>query len=701
MPKQRQVQVKLIEIGSLVENIHYGPFSRFWWELPSVPNLPNPQIRFPIRIGQKTQAYLNGQNFFITIQVFNKDQIPEYFCQSGNTSATETSATKAISKVYQNIFNNGTRYSGPIVIGWNNEKIINTLSSNIDFYPFTCKLEEYEIFIYGLGSSTSLDWNKAGNGYKSSLIHIYMKRQAIFVSEIEDDKCFVHIYQNFKLQKSFSGNTPNDVWKDSGFIQKYSGKQLFGLEDKITQQKLQEFHIPKCLPNEWKNFEKMEKLYKYNLQRRTSANTDWYKLFIKWDRSENNIIELNSEIKSLYPPEYKFSDRELGAWFSMLRATGCFNITPWSRNESEYQFWTKSQNPIQEKLLLENFFQMGFLISSPTPNYTNTFWSCFRKALDDNKKNRDGKRRILSIIANDFTYKELENNLDIGTHTISESRKHAILNGFGCPPLVKPIFRRLKVTIEQLDQFEYFFTRKDVVNMSSYKNHLQSGLPIMYLQNHKQALWEKFSEEYSNGIRRTSFMTHLQGSRYVFQDNLGGLCSECNECGYEVFASINAFINTHIIDESLKKNLIQNSHILRRYIRRDYNKNLKITFAGIPIHEPCICHCFRHALGICNHQHTIICNKCKDLFDFFDQLKSYINEELYETLENYMKKLFSWMGHHARKLYLNTQVQVNLDKLDENGAVIIVDYKMRILPQNARHLLFTQFLKIFIPNQNG
>ncbi|RHZ85502.1 hypothetical protein Glove_65g112 [Diversispora epigaea] len=98
---------------------------------------------------------------------------------------------------------------------------------------------------------------------------------------------------------------------------------------------------------------------------------------------------------------------------------------------------------------------MGFLISSPTPNYTNTFWSCFRKALDDNKKNRDGKRRILSIIANDFTYKELENNLDIGTHTISESRKHAILNGFGCPPLVKPIFRRLKVTIEQLDQFEF------------------------------------------------------------------------------------------------------------------------------------------------------------------------------------------------------------------------------------------------------
>jgi len=33
---------------------------------------------------------------------------------------------------------------------------------------------------------------------------------------------------------------------------------------------------------------------------------------------------------------------------------------------------------------------------------------------------------------------------------------------------------------------------------------------------------------------------------------------------------------------------------------------------------------------------------------------------------------------------LNTHVQVNLDKLDENRAVIIVDYKMRILSYNAR-----------------
>ncbi|CAB4410648.1 unnamed protein product [Rhizophagus irregularis] len=435
--------------------------------------------------------------------------LPEYYCQSGDFFVIETSATKAISKTYQNIFQNKTRYSGHVVMGWNNKNIIDVLSSNIDFYPFTCQLGDYEIFIYGLGSSTCSDWNKAGNGYKSSLIYLYKKRPAIFVSKIEDNKCHICIYQDFKLQKIFVEATPNDVWKNSGFIQKFSGIQLFGLEDEVTLQKLVKIHVPQCASHEWDNFNLMKKLYEYHLRRRTSS-IEWYNLFAKWNQNECNIIELTSELKLLYPQGHQFSDRELGAWLSMLRAAGCTNITPWSHNESEYQFWTKSRNPMQEKQMLTVLYQMGFLISGPS-NPTEAFWSCFQQALKDNKKTRDGKRQILSIIANDFTYKELEHNLGVGPHTILESKKHARLNGFGAPPLEKPKFHRLKFKMEQIDQFDSFFMRKDIVNMSSYQTHSKSGLPIMYLQDNKQALWEKFSEEYPNGIRRTAFMTRLQG----------------------------------------------------------------------------------------------------------------------------------------------------------------------------------------------
>ncbi len=52
-------------------------------------------------------------------------------------------------------------------------------------------------------------------------------------------------------------------------------------------------------------------------------------------------------------------------------------------------------------------------IPAPIKDLTPTFWQCFNHALEDNKKNRDGKRRVLSIIADDFTYKELQENLGV------------------------------------------------------------------------------------------------------------------------------------------------------------------------------------------------------------------------------------------------------------------------------------------------
>ena len=141
------------------------------------------------------------------------------------------------------------------------------------------------------------------------------------------------------------------------------------------------------------------------------------------------------------------------------------------------------------------------------------------------------------------------------------------MNGFGAPPFEKPKLHRLKFTIEQLDQFNNFFMRKDIVKMSSYRSHSKSGLPIMYLQDDKQTLWKKFSEEYPNGLRRTAFMTRLQGSRFVYQDDLGGLCSECNECGYEVFASINTIITAYLDNESLKVFIIfKNFYIQKNLI---------------------------------------------------------------------------------------------------------------------------------------
>ena len=66
-----------------------------------------------------------------------------------------------------------------------------------------------------------------------------------------------------------------------------------------------------------------------------------------------------------------------------------------------------------------------------------------------------------------------------------------------------------------LEQIDRFLNDKEFVNMSSYKTDAKTGKPIKYLQDTKKALWERFSEEYPNGMHRTSFMTCLEGLEVI------------------------------------------------------------------------------------------------------------------------------------------------------------------------------------------
>jgi hypothetical protein len=118
--------------------------------------------------------------------------------------------------------------------------------------------------------------------------------------------------------------------------------------------------------------------------------------------------------------------------------------------------------------------------------------------------------------------------------------------GYGTPSLSKPVFTRKKLSQEQIDQFELFFNNKENVNMSSFKTETKTGLPVLYLQDSKKSLWESFHEKYPNGMQRTSFMTRLEGGRFLYKENLGGLCSICNEYGYEVFTEIEGVVKKEI-----------------------------------------------------------------------------------------------------------------------------------------------------------
>ena len=79
----------------------------------------------------------------------------------------------------------------------------------------------------------------------------------------------------------------------------------------------------------------MKNLFNYNLKRKALANIEWHKFFTNWLEKESTVIELFSQLEIIYQKNYEMKERELGTWQAMLRASGCHNITPWTRDESK------------------------------------------------------------------------------------------------------------------------------------------------------------------------------------------------------------------------------------------------------------------------------------------------------------------------------------------------------------------------------
>ena len=60
--------------------------------------------------------------------------------------------------------------------------------------------------------------------------------------------------------------------------------------------------------------------------------------------------------------------------------------------------------------IMEKLYEEGLLnITSPI----KAFWDCFRNSYNANSKGIDGKTRVLSIIAERFTYKEIIDELGV------------------------------------------------------------------------------------------------------------------------------------------------------------------------------------------------------------------------------------------------------------------------------------------------
>ncbi|CAJ0645786.1 5929_t:CDS:2 [Entrophospora sp. SA101] len=239
------------------------------------------------------------------------------------------------------------------------------------------------------------------------------------------------------------------------------------------------------------------------------------------------LHHLKTQLASIYPSDHIFNERECRAWKALIKAAGDTNITPFDKKESMCEFWTKNSNPSYDKATLLMLYNKGFL--SPTPNEpTCDLLICnnaqrlsksMADAMDANKKGLDGKCRILSIVADNFTSEELNKlKINVASNTLSKARKYARLNGPGCPPIEKPQIHR----------------------------------------------------------------------------------------------------------NQLKANFIHRIELLRRHMKLNYEKEIKIETDGQPHHDPCISHCLLYAFGICEENHANTCQNCDEFWILFENLQDTI-----------------------------------------------------------------------------
>ncbi|CAH1760750.1 9477_t:CDS:2 [Entrophospora sp. SA101] len=78
MSKIHCILVTLLNKGALISDLHYEPFSHYWWQ-----SSDNEKV-FPICIGQRIVTHLNGHDFYVEIVHGNKENchLPGYSCET-------------------------------------------------------------------------------------------------------------------------------------------------------------------------------------------------------------------------------------------------------------------------------------------------------------------------------------------------------------------------------------------------------------------------------------------------------------------------------------------------------------------------------------------------------------------------------------------------------------------------------------------
>ncbi|PKC63165.1 hypothetical protein RhiirA1_537946 [Rhizophagus irregularis] len=393
----------------------------------TIKNTSSQQLIVPFRLHMRVSCELNGEIFIISIVQNTTSPFEPGFVCTCKEKSTEisSSASTAITTLYQEIFGKRTEYSGPAIMGFYNDQIIERLLQDVTFFPIYIKIQSFLVVVSNIGYSKNNGCRGAGNGFTSSILTKFQKKHSFVSQRIENNTCILRIYHESNIVAQFEDETPTNVWKKSGINKKFDGIDLFGITHSSVQTILQ--NPPKnnilriCTVDEWNNFEILQQAFDRHIKSRKTGKTalldNWQSLFIDWLSQKSTIIQIPKALQNIYPVDYQIHHKELCAWKAMLIACGCTNVTPFEKKESNIEFWSRAMDPSADKETLLNLYNAGLIcLKNNSPiiiDKSMNFWKSFKSALDNNRRGIDGKIRILSIIAENFRYNDLREKLQV------------------------------------------------------------------------------------------------------------------------------------------------------------------------------------------------------------------------------------------------------------------------------------------------
>lgn len=187
----------------------------------------------------------------------------------------------------------------------------------------------------------------------------------------------------------------------------------------------------------------------------------------------------------------------------------------------------------------------------------------------------DERRRLLSIVAWDFSQSVLQSYFKCSKSTITAARVHATLFGRGGVPQDGLCFTRQAVSPEIIQEFEEFLHQDDISRPSSCRSVLVDGKEtgVRYWQCDIKDVVQQYQLKFPNGVKRSYIYAHIPKN---FRSNsmLAGLCNLCDDFGHSNFDSL-----LSLLDDLKNEGVLNTSHPQLVEECRDYQKFLKMKFS--------------------------------------------------------------------------------------------------------------------------